>query len=318
MKSSPYTTLSCRNLFLILVVTLTAPLSAATYPSGVQVGTVSSGLIIEASGLAASSRNPGVLWTHNDAGHPAQIFAVTTAGAFRGTFNIPGAGATDYEDIAVGPGPTPDLSYLYVGDIGDNDLVRSSIHVYRIAEPSVATSGPFVTDNLSFEDITFVYPNSERRNAESLMIDPLSGDIFIATKQNSVTRFYRAAFPQSTSSPITLEFLKEVAGIHRATGGSISPDGKTMIVRNLTGAYQWIRPDGGTWSDALQPAPLPVSLISETQGEAIAFAAPGATPGFYTTSEETNQPVYFYAAVPEPASFGIMLVLDILFQRRFK
>jgi hypothetical protein len=40
----------------------------------------------------------------------------------------------DCEDIAVGPGPVKGKSYVYDGDIGDNDSKRKYITVYRIEE----------------------------------------------------------------------------------------------------------------------------------------------------------------------------------------
>ncbi len=36
--------------------------------------------INEASGLAASRRNDGVLYTHNDSGDTGRVFAITTQG----------------------------------------------------------------------------------------------------------------------------------------------------------------------------------------------------------------------------------------------
>jgi hypothetical protein len=37
----------------------------------------------EASGIAISRRYPGVLWSHNDSGHAAMLFALGTNGAIR-------------------------------------------------------------------------------------------------------------------------------------------------------------------------------------------------------------------------------------------
>jgi len=91
--------------------------------------------LTEASGVVASHNNANVLWTHNDSGHPAQVFAIDTQGRLLGTYAIPGN--TDNEDIAIGPGPVPNVSYLYVGDIGDNGLTRANIKVYQIPEPFV-------------------------------------------------------------------------------------------------------------------------------------------------------------------------------------
>src|SRR5687767_11357942 len=89
----------------------------------------------ESSGIAASRRNNGVLWTHNDSGDGPFIFAFDRQGKHRGVWRIAGAAALDWEDMAVGPGPTRGRSYLYIGDIGDNLKKRGQIIVYRVAEP---------------------------------------------------------------------------------------------------------------------------------------------------------------------------------------
>ena len=60
---------------------LCAGAPAQTFTSGITSGTISNSAVTEASGIAASRFNPNVLWTHNDSGNPAQIFAFTSTGA---------------------------------------------------------------------------------------------------------------------------------------------------------------------------------------------------------------------------------------------
>ena len=68
------------------------------------------GRIHEASGLAASRRHAGVVYTHNDSGDGPRVFALSAAdGALLGEYEVrgrPGAAAVeahDWEDMAVGP-----------------------------------------------------------------------------------------------------------------------------------------------------------------------------------------------------------------------
>ena len=84
----------------------------------------------EISGLVASPTQPGVLWAHNDSGDRARIFALRNDGSLIASLDVPGAEATDWEDIAVGPGDD-----LLLGDIGDNQSVRKDIDIYRVPEP---------------------------------------------------------------------------------------------------------------------------------------------------------------------------------------
>src|SRR5437588_4962467 len=97
---------------------LTRSLASPSFANAVTNGTVNIAGLTEASGVAASRNNANVLWTHNDSGHPAEVFAIDTQGRLLGTYSIPGN--TDNEDISIGPGPVSNVLYLYIGDIGDN------------------------------------------------------------------------------------------------------------------------------------------------------------------------------------------------------
>ena len=116
------------------------PTQAALFSPRGAVGIVNNDNIYEASGLAVSRRNPGVIWIHNDEGFGGTVFAVATNGAYLGDYRVSGAGSGDFEDIAIGPGPVPELDYVYLGDIGDNFSRRSSVVVYRFPEPAVYLS----------------------------------------------------------------------------------------------------------------------------------------------------------------------------------
>ncbi len=114
--------------------------ATTSFSSGVQTGSIQNSSVTESSGIAASRKNANVLWTHNDSGNAAQVFPMTAAGTNLGTYTISGASNTDWEDIAIGPGPTAGAEYLYVGDIGDNNGVRSNVSVYRVPEPVVSSA----------------------------------------------------------------------------------------------------------------------------------------------------------------------------------
>src|SRR6185503_16098919 len=104
------------------------------------ITTVKEKSISESSGLVASRLTPGAYWTHNDSGDGPFIYAFDTAGDTRGIFRVTGAQARDWEDIAAGPGPQTNKSYLYIGDIGDNNDARDEVIVYRVAEPALTVA----------------------------------------------------------------------------------------------------------------------------------------------------------------------------------
>ena len=100
------------------------------------IATIKDKSISESSGLVASRSTPGAYWTHNDSGDGPFIYAFDTRGSSLGTFRVTGAQARDWEDMSVGPGPQRGKSYLYIGDIGDNQKARAEIIVYRVLEPA--------------------------------------------------------------------------------------------------------------------------------------------------------------------------------------
>ena len=63
-------------------------------------GRVSHCEITESSGIAASKCQSDVLWTHNDSGDNAFIFALDSTGEKLGTWKVSNAKNIDWEDIA--------------------------------------------------------------------------------------------------------------------------------------------------------------------------------------------------------------------------
>jgi len=268
---------------------------------GVSLGSLNSGAITEASGLAASRVNADVLYVHNDHGDVARFFAINTQAQLVGTFRLTGVTAVDWEDIAVGPGPTGGQSYVYVGDIGDNDAVRTGgVYIYRVPEPPVSSSqSPPVDVYLAgAERITLLYPGGPR-DAETLMVDPISGDLFVVSKRVTYSHLYCA--PASSlvgGGTVTLQD-KATLPWGWATGGDISPDGDEILIRGGSIATLWCRVPGTAVWDAFATSGAAIPLASEPQGEAIAFDAAGW--GYYTVSEETYPPLYYYDRVPPPS-----------------
>jgi len=297
---------SWRSLLIGAIVCLGLVVSAAgvecpQFEPGEQVGTVQHGSINEASGVVASRKNLNVLWVQNDSGDSARVFAMNTEGTHLGIYNISGAGATDWEDIAIGPGPVAGQDYLYIGDIGDNNAVRTGgVRVYRVPEPAVDSNQSPVTVSLTGTvAFTLHYPDGPR-DAETLMVDPANGDIYIVSKRESRSRVYLAAYPQT--SGMTMQFVAELPW-GGATGGEISPRRTEIIIRGYGNASLWPVPDYGFLWNAFDTAPCSVPLVSEPQGEAIGFDAFGF--GYFTVSEGLYQPIYYFCRMADAPDLAI-------------
>lgn len=226
---------------------------STAYGPPTTITTIKEKSISESSGLVASRSTPGVYWTHNDSGDGPFIYAFDIAGDSRGIFRVTGAQARDWEDIAAGPGPQANRSYLYIGDIGDNNDASDEVIVYRVGEPELtsATRNQTKTRPGSTEPaeaIKLKYPDG-KHDAEALLVHPTSGNIYIVTKvlmANPIV--YEAAAPFIAGKLVTMKRLGEVrvpslfGGV--ITGASVSPDGRRVALCDYFQGYELVLPAG--------------------------------------------------------------------------
>ncbi len=263
------------------------------------LATVKDKSISESSGLVASRTMPGAYWTHNDSGDGPFIYAFDTRGDSFGTFRVSGAAARDWEDIAAGPGPQPNRSYLYIGDIGDNDAVRSEVIVYRVAEPLLSTSTRKFTKSRPgstepAEAIRLKYPDG-RHDAETLLVHPRTGNVYIVTKvliANPVV--YEAVAPFTTGQSITMRKVGEprVPSLFGGaiTGGSISPDGRHVALCDYFSGYELVLPAGSSnFDDIWKQKMIGFDLGKRKQGESITYRLDGRA--LLATSEGKQSPL---------------------------
>lgn len=266
------------------------PATASGYGEPVLLGTLADPDVQESSGLAASRTNPGRYWTHNDSGDDPFVYCLGGRGERCGVWRVTGAEAIDWEDMAAGPGPAAGTSYLYLGDIGDNTEDRADVVVYRVPEPTVPADGtgptkasPGRTERA--ETFRLRYPDGSH-NAESLMVHPASGDLYVVTKEPN-PGVYVARAPLAATSTMT-----RVGGLPLSTtgnrsllsGSDIAPDGRRVALCDYVQGYELRLPPDATSFDAIwQQPPQPLALGSRPQGEAIAYRLDGKA--LVTTSE---------------------------------
>jgi hypothetical protein len=275
------------NMFVTIVfigLTIFARSSGQTNEMRKVLGPIQNPLITEASGLAASRQNENVLWVHNDSGDQNRIFALNSTGKHLGIFFIKGAKAIDWEDLAIGPGPLDEYDYLFIGDIGDNNVDRQIKQIYRVVEPEIdANRFPKDSTLTKTEIINFSYPD-KNYDAEALMVDPITKDIYVITKCSNNARLYRLAFPQQIKKLNKAEFIGELK-MTDVTAADISASGGEILVKTYNDVYYWTRFPGRSLSDVLlNDVPKRLPYVPESQGESIAWH-PNSL-GYYTTSEE--------------------------------
>jgi len=273
---------------------------ANVYGQPVRLAELEDRAIKESSGIVASRRNPDVFWTHNDSGDDPIIYAFDRDGRSRGRWRVTSAQARDWEDIAAGPGPEAGLSYLYIGDIGDNEAERDYVIVYRVVEPSVATddsSSPGIKQYTTepAEAIRLKYPDG-RHDAETLLVHPTTGDLYLVTKSlNPTSGVYKLKAPYSTTSVNTLVHVDDISvrsfigGV--ITGGDISPDGRRVILCDYLGAGELVLPENvrGEFDEIWKQPIATIDLGPRKHGEAVCYRADGLA--ILATSERRPTPL---------------------------
>jgi hypothetical protein len=232
----------------------------------------------EGSGLAASRRTPGRIWSHNDSGEPVLV-ALDDNGRVVGRLRIDGATVEDWEAVAVGRCPSG--SCISVADIGDNRATRDRITVYRIAEPAEASGAVNALDVLHA-----AYPDGPH-DAESLLITA-DGRLHIVTKgETGPVSMYR--FPKELRSGTTIRLervgaprgSRPAARNDRVTDGAVSPDGRWIALRSTSRLtfYRAVDLLAGNWREAGR---FPLATMAEPQGEGVTF---GSDSSVYLMSE---------------------------------
>jgi hypothetical protein len=266
---------------LVFVFILVGVLQAYGPPT--KITTIKNESVTESSGLVASRTLPDAYWTHNDSGDGPFIYAFNTRGEALATFRVTGANARDWEDISIGPGPQPNRSYLYIGDIGDNGEKRPDIVVYRVAEPDLKTTGKGSSKALTTEPaeaIRLKYPDVAH-DAEALLVHPTTGNIYIMTKVAFANpTVYEAAAPFTTGKTIT---MKRIGEVHipslfggAITGGSVSPDGRRVALCDYFQGYELTLPTSShNFDDIWKEKMTGFDLGKREQGESIAYRLDG-------------------------------------------
>jgi hypothetical protein len=244
-------------------------------------GPVAEPALVELSGLAASARNAGLLYAHNDSGDTARFFALDTRGAARGEFVLRGATAADWEDIAVGP--CPQGSCVYIADTGLASPARREFAIYRVPEPFVVAAGTTPRE-VPFELFRFAYPDHPR-DAETLLVDPGSGAVYILGKHFGSGLLFRVPLEAGAVSTAVLAGEVRVPGgwLRLWTGGSVAPCGGAVLLRTYDRLFEYRAAPGAGVEETLRATPREVPVARELQGEAAAYA-PGSL-GYYTAGE---------------------------------
>ena len=257
--------------------------------------------IDEASGIAYSRRVPGLLWTHNDSGSKARLYAIDETGRQVGRIRLENADNRDWEDLAsAGSG---DSAILVAADIGDNEARRNRLSLYVVREPDLS-----IDDKPELEPlrrIDFRYPDGPR-DAEALALD---GDrALILTKRDLPPVLYAVNLEPDADGVIEAERLGPVQSLPppsrrdrefaaasnnwhwQPTAMDIAPDESAIVILTYSAVYYYRHTAGEDWYETLRKPPLAYRLGNVRNAEAVSFGADGQS--IFITVEDRNAPLY--------------------------
>ena len=286
---------------------------APAEPSATQLqfavaGRIENDKIREASGLARSHREDGVLWTMNDSGKPL-LYAIGRDGKHLGKVELRKSDNRDWEDLAsfVLDGEP----YLLVADIGDNQARYKKRTLYIAREPRADEDKTKVDWEVDFE-----YPDGPR-DAESAAVDFENERVLILSKRDIPPALYEVPLRTEEKKVMAtwlgtvdslprpsrrdVEFAPRTKDWHwQPVGMDISQDNRAAVILTYRAVYYYLRRPGQDWFDALNDQPIRISLGNFRDAEAVAFGDDTRT--VYVTGEGSNRLVlYVDLSMPEIA-----------------
>jgi hypothetical protein len=253
----------------------------------------------EASGLAASRRNPGLSYVVDDEPGTAAVGVLGPDAALLGTLRVTGMEARNAEGLAVGPcGPGDPATCVYVGDIGDNRRRRERVEVHRFVEPDLSEGlGEGV---VGADAIALRYPDGPA-DAEALLVDGEGVPLLVTkarydeeTGETGPTRVYRApGYADGTLEPLgevalpepQLALAASVVG-NVVTGGDSVPGRVLLRTYDAVLSYDAPTPDAPVGSFPSWPVTEVPSAL-QRQSEAVALHADGC--GYSTVAEGSGE-----------------------------
>jgi hypothetical protein len=196
-----------------------------------QIGAIQHPSIRESSGIVASRRHPGVLWTHNDKGNAPELYAIGDDGKLLARYAIAGAVNNDWEDI-----DADDDGRLYVGRIGNNDARNVPIEVLRVAEPETVESSN-ARRTLEVDRAWRLRYPAKPFDCESLFIHGAHGYLISKHLDGAPAALYR--FDLQGAQEQTLTKLADLPIRHPVTGANLSPNGTQLAVLTYGTLYRF-------------------------------------------------------------------------------
>jgi len=247
------------------------------HPMGIPVGTVAQN---EISGLAWSRNCEDRIWAIND-NDPFLFLLDSGTAEIVCVYHMENVSNTDWEAISIGKG-IDELNTLYIADIGNNNLTRIKLGIYRISEPECQCDS-VKTHRIKpdFDLLEFVYPDGSH-DAEAIFVDDETLDIYIISKEKSRSGVYLFPYPQNCDDPDTLIYLGSLP-FPFTVDVDYSIEEGILLLKTYDQIFLWEYATDKKIFDLIFDTPVnaPYNPI-ELQGESICISPDG----YFTLSEK--------------------------------
>jgi hypothetical protein len=273
-----------------------------------QTANIASDQIIEASGLAQSTRRHDRLWVVNDGGSAPVLHAIGTDGQAQGSVTLDAGSNVDWEDLS--SFELDHKSWLLVADTGDNEALRDTSTIYVIEEPQLGENEDAVLPPAW--TFSFRWPDGPQ-DCEAVGVDAVNERILLLSKRSIPAVLYELPLRPPSQDVITATRLGPVDALARPTADDlaraapernwhwqptaldIARDGSAAVILTYRAVYYFERSKGEAWIDALGTPASVVDLGGIREAEAVAFIDDGRSLLF--TVEAPHAPLYRIQAI---------------------
>ena len=176
----------------------------------------------ESSGLAYID---GTLWTHNDSGGEAKLYAIdTNNGKILKTVVISNASNIDWEDLAF------NKTHLFIGDFGNNKGTRKHLKIYKIKRADLKTKSSVEAEIIEFSYATQIdFKSNSKTNYDCEAFVAYEDKLYLFSKNhgNQKTDMYVLGINAGVEVAEKMATFDTHALV---TGASIDADNKTLAL----------------------------------------------------------------------------------------
>ncbi|MCR9206661.1 MAG: hypothetical protein NXI28_00415 [bacterium] len=245
----------------------------------------------ESSGMVFSLKDPSCIWSHNDSGDRARLFAFDSkTGAATGRWELTGVTAVDWEDVAILPPHQADgPARLVIADCGDNQQQRDHIELLIVDEMDPRKSGEVARDHVHV--LRVKYPHGPQ-DCEAIWFDEPSGELILLCKRFTPwVGLYRVALADRSSGELNEDVEAELIlrlPLAMATAADRDPATGDVWVSTYWQAFNFAKADHATLKHQMSQTPNAIDLPKLKQIEAIAVDSKSDV---WVTSEGSPAPL---------------------------